>query len=163
MDVALRTATRDDCSAINDILNHYVVGSTATFITEPQSLDERLSWFDGRGATHPVIVADVGGRVVGWAALSPFRTRAAYSKTVELGVYVHHGHHRLGIGRALVAELLVRAQAAGLHVVVAGCCSETTASIGLLEASGFRRVAHFHEVGHKFGRWLDVVFMERLL
>jgi L-amino acid N-acyltransferase len=161
--VALRTATRDDCHAINAILNHYVAHTTATFITEPQTLEERLDWFEGRSDRHPVVVADVNGETVGWAALSSFRVRAAYAHTAELGVYVHHDHHRRGIGRALVAETVARGRAAGLHAIVGGCCSESTASIALLEASGFRRVAHFQEVGFKFGRWLDVIFLERLL
>lgn len=161
--VSLRTATRDDCAAINDILNHYVVTSTATFITEPQSLEERLEWFDGRSKKHPVVVAELDGHVVGWAALSMFRVRAAYASTAELGVYVHHTYHRRGIGSLLVAELLARARAANLHAIVGGCCSESTGSLALLEASGFRRVAHFHEVGFKFGHWLDVIFLERLL
>jgi phosphinothricin acetyltransferase len=161
--VALRPATRDDCPAINDILNDYVVSSTATFITDPQTLDERLRWLEGRGDRHPVIVAEIDRRVVGWAALSMFRGRAAYANTAELGVYVHRDYHRRGFGRRLVAELTARGRAAGLHAIVGGCCSESTASIALLEASGFRQVAHFHEVGFKFGRWLDVIFLERLL
>lgn len=161
--LALRTATRDDCPAINDILNHYVIHSTATFITEPQTLEERYEWFDERGERHPVVVAAIDDGVVGWAALSTFRVRAAYARTAELGVYVHHDHHRRGIGRALVDELIARGRAAGLHVIVGGCCSESTGSIGLLEASGFSRVAHFHQVGYKFDRWLDVLFFERVL
>ena len=161
--VALRSATRDDCPAINDILNHYVTTSTATFITEPQTLADRQEWLDGRASHHPVVVAHVAGRVIGWAALSTFRTREAYARTAELGVYVHRDYHRQGIGRLLVAELIGKARVAGLHVVVAGCCSESLASIALLEATGFRRVAHFHEVGFKFGRWLDVIFLERQL
>lgn len=159
----IRAATPDDCSVINDILNHYVVHSTATFITEPQTLTDRREWLAGRGRAHPVVVADMDGQVVGWAALSMFRARAAYTNTAELGVYVHRDYHRQGIGRALVSDLLERGRAAGLHVIVAGCCSESTASVGLLEGSGFRRVAHFHEVGRKFGRWLDVIFLERML
>jgi phosphinothricin acetyltransferase len=161
--VTLRSATRQDCPAINDILNHYVVTSTATFITEPQPIEERLAWFDGRDERHPVIIAELDGRVAGWAALSPFRLRAAYAQTAEIGVYVHHAFHRRGIGHALVDELITRGRAAGLHVIVGGCCHESTASLGLLAAHGFRKAAHFHEVGFKFGRWLDVIFLERLL
>jgi len=161
--IALREASRADCAAINDILNHYVVSSTATFLTEPLTLEDRLEWFDGRDAAHPVVVAERDGRVVGWAALSTFRARPAYSRPAEVGVYVHHEFHRLGIGRALIADVVARGRAAGLHVIVGGCCSESVGSLALLEASGFRRVAHFHEIGYKFGRWLDVLFLERLL
>src|SRR5689334_22700375 len=114
--VALRPATRDDCPAINDILNHYVTTSTATFITEPQTLAERQAWLDGRPSHHPVVVADSDAGIIGWAALSTFRVRQAYAKTAELGVYVHRDYHRQGIGRLLVIELIARARAAGLHV-----------------------------------------------
>ena len=159
----VRTARRHDCQAINDILNYYVANSTATFITEPQTLDERFDWFDGRGEVHPVVVAEIGDQIVGWAALSPFRARAAYSRTAEAGVYVHHEFHRRGIGRLLIEELLERGRVSGLHVIIGGCCHESTASYALLEACGFRQVARFHEVGFKFGRWLDVIFLERIL
>jgi phosphinothricin acetyltransferase len=159
----IRLATSDDCAAINDILNYYVERTTATFITEPQTLDQRLAWFDDRSGAHPVVVADLAAEIVGWAALSVFRTRAAYSRTVELGVYVRHDRQRRGIGRCLVDDLLTRAGAADHHVVVGGACSESTASIALLENRGFVRAGHLHQVGYKFGRWLDVVFLERIL
>ena len=160
---AIRSATRNDAPAINDIQNHYVVHSTATFLTEPLTLEQRLAWLEGRAPTHPVTVAPVGGSVVGWAALGDFRSRPAYRHTAELSVYLLPDWHRRGIGRALLADLIERARAVGLHSLVGGCCSETTAAIALLEACGFSRVAHFKEVGYKFGRWLDVVFVERLL
>ena len=92
-----------------------------------------------------------------------FRARAAYSRTAEVGVYVHHDFHRRGIGRALIDDVVARGHDVGLHAIVGGCCSESVASIGLLESCGFRRVAHFREVGFKFERWLDVIFLERLL
>jgi len=160
---SIRAAARDDAQAINAIQNHYVVHSTATFLTEPLTLEQRLAWLDGRSAVHPVIVAEDGRKVVGWGSLEVFRSRTAYRRTAELSVYIHHDWHRRGIGRAIVEELVAHARALGHHALVGGCCSETTAAIALLEACGFSRVAHFREVGHKFGRWLDVDFLERLL
>jgi phosphinothricin acetyltransferase len=112
---------------------------------------------------HPVIVAQSDGAVVGWGSLEVFRGKPAYRRTAELSIYVRHNSHRRGIGRAIVDELVTRASALGHHALVGGCCSESTAAIALLEARGFSRVAHFREVGHKFDRWLDVVFLERLL
>lgn len=159
----VRTARREDCPAINDILNHYVANTTATFLLEPQSLDDRYDWFDGRSAAHPVLVADIERRVVGWASLSAFRARPAYARTAEVGVYVHHDFHRRGIGRALIDAIVAKGRDAGLHVIVGGCCSESTASIGLLEACRFQRAGRFHQIGFKFGRWLDVIFLERIL
>jgi phosphinothricin acetyltransferase len=160
---SIRAATRADAGAINDIQNHYVVHSTATFLTEPLTLERRLAWLEGRSPAHPVIVAKSGTTVVGWASLEVFRARPAYRHTAEFSIYVHHESHRRGIGRALLGELVSRARALGHHVLVGGCCSESAAVIALLEASGFSRVAHFREVGRKFDRWLDVVFLQRLL
>ena len=160
---SIRSATRDNAEAINGIQNHYIVHSTATFLTEPLTLEQRLAWFDNRSPSHPVIVAQAGGPVVGWASLEVFRGRPAYRHTAELSVYIDPDWHRRGVGRALVDELLGRTRALGHHALVGGCCSETTAAIALLEACGFSRVAHFREVGRKFDRWLDVVFLQRLL
>jgi phosphinothricin acetyltransferase len=159
----VRSATREDAAAINDIQNYYVEHSTATFLTEPLTLEERLSWYDEHGEVHPVTVAVSNRSVVGWGALGTFRPRAAYRRTAELSVYVHHDWHRRGIGRAIVSDLLERAAALDYHALVGGCCSEAEPSIALLEALGFSRVAHFPEVGRKFDRWLDVVFVQRLV
>lgn len=154
---------RADAAAINEIQNHYVVHSTATFLTEPLTLEQRLAWLEGRSPAHPVTVALQDGAVAGWAALGDFRSRPAYRHTVEFSVYVHPARHRRGIGRELLEDLVERARAAGHHALVGGCCSESTAILALLDAEGFSRVAHFPEVGRKFDRWLDVVFLQRLL
>jgi phosphinothricin acetyltransferase len=159
----IRPAMRADAEAINAIQNHYVVHSTATFLTEPLTLAQRLAWLEDRSPAHPVIVATAEGAVVGWGALGEFRGRPAYRHSVEFSIYVHHERHRGGIGRALLADLTGRAGSLGHHALIGGCCSESTAILGLLESAGFSRVAHFPEVGWKFERWLDVVFMQKLL
>ena len=162
-DSSIRLATRADATAINDIQNYYVVGSTATFHTEPLTLDERLAWLNNRTSDHPVTVAEADGGIVGWGALEVFRGRRAYRHTAEFSVYVHHERHRQGVGRAIMTDLVARARALQYHALVGGCCSESTAVIEMLEAMGFERVAHFREVGRKFERWLDVVFLELVL
>jgi phosphinothricin acetyltransferase len=162
-DCSIRLATRADAEDINGIQNHYVVHSTATFLTDPLTLEQRLAWLENRSQAHPVIVAQVDDSVVGWGSLEVFRGRPAYRHTAEFSIYVHHERHRRGIGRAILAELVTRARALGHHALVGGCCSESTAVIALLEGSGFFRVAHFREVGRKFDRWLDVVFLQRLV
>lgn len=159
----IRAASADDAGAINDIQNYYVVNSTATFMTEPVALEQRLRWLENRAEVYPVTVVESGDQVVGWSALDVFRARPAYRHTTEFSVYVHHGWHRRGVGRALVLDLVERARSVGHHAMVGGCCSESTGVIALLQALGFSKVAHFSEVGHKFGRWLDVVFLQRLL
>lgn len=160
---SIRLATAGDAAAINDIQNHYVLSSTATFHTEPLALNERLAWLTSRSPAHPVTVAEIDGVIVGWGALEVFRSRPAYRHTAEFSVYVHHDWHRRGIGRAIMADLETRARSLRYHALVGGCCSESIAVIALLESLGYERVAHFREVGCKFERWLDVVFLERVL
>ena len=104
-----------------------------------------------------------GGRVVGWAALSAWKSRCAYARSVEVSVYIRHDLHRRGLGRALMLDLIERAQAAGHHTIIGGACTEQAASLALQESLGFERVACFREVGYKFGRWLDVAYMKLLL
>lgn len=163
MDLTIRLATADDLGAVNAIYNHYVATSTCTFQLDPDTEAERRAWFDGRSAAHPVTVALAAGEVVGWAALSPWKARCAYARSAEVSVYVRHDRHRRGVGRALLLDLIDRARAAGHHVLIGGACTEHPASLALQEAVGFGRVAHFREVGHKFGRWLDVVYMQLVL
>jgi phosphinothricin acetyltransferase len=161
--IQIREAREADLEAVREIYNHYVVTSTCTFQTEPEAPEERQAWLSGRGPAHPALVAEVEGAVVGWAAASPWKARCGYSATAEVSVYVRDGWHRRGVGRALLAELIHRCRAAGLHTLIGGACTEHPGSIALQESLGFVRVAHFHETGRKFGRWLDVVYLQKML
>ena len=160
---AIRLATEADLPAINAIYNHSVMHSTATYQTEPETAEARAAWFARHGPRHPVTVAVRDGVVLGWGSLSPFKERAAYSRTVENSVYVHPEHLRQGIGRALLVDLIVRAREAGHHTIVGIIDAEQPASVALHEALGFKTVAHLKEVGFKFGRWLDVVYVQLML
>jgi phosphinothricin acetyltransferase len=159
----VRPATEADLPAIRDIYNHYVRTSTATFQLEPDTEADRLAWFRGRGNRHPVTVAEMGGEVVGWGSLSGWKERAAYARTVEASVYVRAGRERRGIGRRLLADLLDRASDLGHRVVIGGACTEHPASIALQEALGFAPVGTFRCTGYKFGRWLDVTYLQVVL
>jgi L-amino acid N-acyltransferase YncA len=161
--ILLRSAARADLTTINDIYNHYVLHSTCTYQEEPEPIAARRRWFDHHGAKHPVIVAEVNGEVVGWGALSGYHTRSAYRRTVENSVYVHHQHHRRGIGSLLLKELIARARTLGHHAIIAGIDADQVASVVLHDRFGFQKVGHFRQVGFKFGRWLDVVYMEMVL
>src|SRR5829696_977446 len=125
----IRPATPDDLAAINEIYNHYVLHSTCTYQTEPETMDARHAWFAHHAEKHPVTVGVENGAVVGWGSLSRFHARAAYARSVENSVYVHHEHHRKGIGRALLGNLIARASALGHHTIIAGIDAEQTASV----------------------------------
>ena len=160
----IRLATEADIPAINDIYNYYVHRSTCTYQLEPEPLDGRQAWFAAHPPDkYPVTVAESDGQILGWGSLSRFRDRAAYDGTVEASVYIHHDHHRRGLGRALLSDLIDRARALAYHTLIGGTSADQTASIALQESLGFTRVAHFKEVGYKFGQWLDVVFLQLML
>ena len=161
--VHLRPARLDDAEAIRQIYNVEVTTSTVTFDIMPRTLEEQLAYLTDRTGAHAVVVATDGDEVVGYAALSPWRSKPAYATSVEDSVYVHPAHQGRGIGRALLAELVRVATAHGFHAVFARIVGGHEASIRVHEGLGFEIVGTEREVGRKFGRWLDVVVMERLL
>jgi L-amino acid N-acyltransferase len=159
----LRPATGADLAEINDIYNYFVLASTCTYQEEPDTLAARREWFDRHGVRHPVIVAEEEGRILGWGSLSPYHSRSAYRFSVEDSVYVHRDFHGRGLGSALLGELVARARGLGHRVIIADIDAEQAASVALHEKFGFSRVGRLEKVGCKFGRWLDVVYMELLL
>ena len=161
--IEIRLATADDLGAIEAIYDHYVHHSTCTYQLESDPQGAREAWFSRHGERHPVVVATLDGDVVGWGSLSIYNPRAGYAHTVESSVYVHPGLHKRGIGRALMLDLIARAEALGHHTLIAGVDGEQTASLALHESLGFSRVAHLKEVGFKFGRWLDVIYLQRMV
>lgn len=163
--VLVRAATAADLPAILDIYNEVIAHSTAVFALAPVSLEERAAWLEGRQrAGYPVLVALAGPQVLGFASFGEFRGAwSAYRYSVEHSVHVHRDRRRAGIGSRLVEELLAIARRQGKHVMIGGLDADNEASLRMHERLGFERVAHFREVGHKFGRWLDLVFVQRLL
>jgi phosphinothricin acetyltransferase len=160
----VRLAERRDAEAIRAIYNLEVTESTVTFDLVPRNLDEQVEWIDEHSGAHPAIVAaDEAGEVVGFGSLSPFKDRPAYSPTVEDSVYVHPDRRGQGIGRLLLDELLRLAMDHGFHSVVARIVGNHEASIALHLGCGFALVGTEREVGRKFGRWLDVVEMQKML
>jgi phosphinothricin acetyltransferase len=161
MNIEIRLATVEDLQAIADIYNYEVHNSTATFDTRSVSLDERLQWLATHDPRrHPVTVAVSDDRIVGWACVSSWSERCAYARTGEVSVYVHHEQRRHGVGKALLSDLIERARAAGLGVLLARISSGEQASIRLHEAIGFQAIGTMHRVGDKFGRILDVELLE---
>ena len=159
----LRLATEADLSAIHDIYSHYVLCSTCTYQTEVEPLAMRQAWFAARGPEHPVTVAELDGAVVGWGALSRFHPRAGYGRTVENTVYVRHDHHRRGVGGTLLADLIDRAAALGHHTIVAVVDAEQGGSLALHERHGFEPAGRLRQAGFKFDRWLDAVYLQRMV
>ncbi|HVT90144.1 MAG TPA: GNAT family N-acetyltransferase [Tepidisphaeraceae bacterium] len=159
----IRPARQDDLPAINDIYNHFVHICTCTYQEQSETMESRQNWFARHGERHPVIVAEQDGRVVGWGSLSPLHGRSAYRYTVEDSVYVHHGAQGRGIGSMLLQELIDRARTIGHHVMIASIDSAQRGSLALHARFGFQEVGHLHEVGFKFQKWLDVIYMELLL
>jgi len=159
----IRVAREADLIAVNDIYNHYVLTSTCTYQEEPETIDDRRIWFQHHGAKHPIIVAELDEQVVGWGSLSPYHARSAYRYSTENSVYVRHDCHRRGIGTALLADLISRARALEHRAIIAGIDAEQTASAALHAKFGFDRVGCLKQVGLKFGRWLDVIYMQLLL
>lgn len=158
-----RPACVGDAEAINTIYNHYVRTSTATFQVEDETTEERIEELRSRPANQPMTVLEDQGEIVGWGALSPFRSRCAYRDTIELTIYVRHDRHRKGYGRVLVRDLIERAGALGYHAILAASCTESVASIALLKSLGFGVAGTLREVGCKFGRRLDVAYLQLTL
>jgi phosphinothricin acetyltransferase len=176
----IRLAAADDLPAINAIYNHYVPISTTTYDLNPMRIATRRKWFKNREDIHPVTVAyyddsepsldpassiqhPASSTIVGWGSLHTFRAKPGYRLTVENSVYVHPDRQREGIGSALLLDQIERAKALGLHAIIAGIDAEQLASLALHYKHGFREVGRFGQIGYKFDRWLDVVFMELLL
>ncbi len=159
----LRPAGLGDLDRILSIYNHEVQASTATYDTQPRTPVEHRKWFSVHGPDHPVLVAESGGAVCGWASLSPWSDRAAYGRSVEVSVYVAEDSRRRGIGRMLLQALIEAARERRYHALLARISADNEASIRLHADLGFFVAGTLREVGTKFGRVLDVCIMELLI
>jgi phosphinothricin acetyltransferase len=156
----LREAEPGDLEAIAAILNAEIIGGTASWTVTPKSPADMARWFAERRASgFPVIVAEEGGEVLGYAAYGPFRAGEGYAQTVEHSVYVARRARGRGIARLLMQRLIARARAAGLHRMVGGVSADQTASLALHRSLGFAEQGRLSEVGVKRGRRLDLVLM----
>jgi L-amino acid N-acyltransferase YncA len=164
MKIEIRPAERGDLEAMLVIYNDAIINTTAVYDYQPRASETQQQWFESKQAQRlPVFVAHDGVTIVGFGSFGPFRPWPAYQFTVENSLYVDSAYRRNGAGTALLASLVSAAQAAGYHAMVAGIDATNEASLALHRKAGFQPVAHFREVGWKFERWLDLVFMERIL
>ncbi len=160
----VRDATDADLAAITRIYNHYIRTSIATFmeteLTEPE-MAGRIA--EVRAAGLPWLVTEADGGIAGYAYAGRWKRRSAYRFSTEVTIYLDPERTGNGLGTTLYGELLDRLPACGVHVVIGGISLPNAASVALHERLGFEKVAHFKEVGFKFGQWIDVGYWEKII
>jgi phosphinothricin acetyltransferase len=162
--VDIRDANDRDVAGILAIYNEVIASSTAVYRETPATLEDRQQWFAARQTDgYPVLVAIDGSGVVGFASYGDFRTWPGYRFSVEHTVHIRADQRGRGVGTLLMRSLIERAQQQGKHVMIGGVDAANEASLRFHERLGFTRAAHLRQVGHKFGRWLDLVFVQRIL
>ncbi|HUK35651.1 MAG TPA: GNAT family N-acetyltransferase [Vicinamibacterales bacterium] len=160
----IRHATEADLDDILAIYNHAIEYTTAVFEYRPHTIEMRREWLRAKqAASLPVLAAVDSGRVVGFASYGPFRAWPAYKYSVELSVYVDVNARGRGVGTSLVRAILDDARAHEIHVVMAGITADNDVSLRLHQRLGFVEVAHIPQVGYKFGQWLDLKFLQRMM
>ena len=164
METRIRPATESDLPAILAIYNEVVANTTAAYVYEPHTLAMRTKWFDDlKAGGWPVIVADSDGTITGFGCIGVFRSKPGYKYTGEHTVYVHVDHRGKGVGHALLSALIEEAKRLELRTLIGGIDSANVASIALHASFGFVECARMRDVAYKFGRWLDLVFMQLIL
>ena len=160
MPITTRQATKADAEAIARVYNEGIEDRIATFETRPRTAQDIAGWFDG---VHPAVVAEEGGRIVGFASTSSYRPRECYSKIAEFSVYVARDQRGRGVGRRALEALIEESRKAGLHKLVSRIFPENVASRAACRAAGFREVGVYKAHGQLEGAWKDCVIVERLV
>lgn len=160
----LRNARPDDLPAMLEIYNEVILNTTSVYSEKPHTLEMRQAWYKDRMESgFPIFVAEVDGKIAGFSSFGHFRVWPCYRYTVEHSVYVDVKYRGMGVSKLLLQLVIDRAREMGLHAMIAGIDSLNTISYDLHLKFGFTEVAHFKEVGFKFGKWLDLKFMELIL
>jgi L-amino acid N-acyltransferase len=162
-DFTIRRAELRDLESICQIYNEAILSSTATFDTEPSSPEERRIWFVSHNDRYPILVAELQGKIAGWAALTRFSDRPAYDGTAETSFYVASEYRGRGIGWKLKEALIEEARRIGFHTLIARVAEGSKASLVLNRRAGFVLIGTMKEVGYKFGQWLDVHVLQKML
>ena len=160
--MTVRRATINDLAAITEIYNDAILTTVATFDTTPKSIEEQKVWFESHGSKYAIVIGELNGITIGWASLSPYSDRCAYSDTAEVSVYVAENHRGKGFGRKILKEVIKLGHDGGLHVLIARIAEGNEKSIHLFQTMGFTSVGVLQEVGRKFGRLLDVYMMQKI-
>jgi phosphinothricin acetyltransferase len=162
--IAISDATREDLADVLAIYNEVIRNSTAVYSETELTAESGAAWFEGKTRLgHPFLVARDASGIVGFGSFGEFRAWPCYRLTVEHSVHVRADRRGRGVGTALVRALLAEGMARGKHVMIAGIDADNEPSLKMHQKLGFTVVGRFHEVGFKFGRWLDLVFLQRLL
>lgn len=162
--IRIRQAVEADLPQILDIYNEVILHTTAVYDYEPHTLEMRKQWFTVKKEQGlPVFVAEEADRVLGLSSFGPFRAWAAYQYSVENSVYVAADARGKGIGKLLIPPLIESAKTLKMHTIIASIDATNTASLQLHRYFGFEEVAHFKEVGWKFGKWLDLKFLQLMI
>jgi L-amino acid N-acyltransferase YncA len=160
----IRTVRSGDATDIAQIYDHYVATSHATFELEPVGGEAMLLRIDeSLSSGYPFLVCEAGGEIAGYAYARRFRPRPAYRHSAEVSVYIRRGHDGKGIATRLYERLFEKLNNGDLHAIIAGISLPNEASVALHTKFGFKKVAHFHEVGRKFDRWIDVGYWQLIL
>lgn len=160
----IRIAGEPDIKSILSIINYEITHSTSIYDYEPRTLEMQMAWFEQKQSDKmPVIVAEEHEQVLGFATYGSFRPKIAYRFSVEHSIYVDHRKTGSGIGSLLMMHLIDLARTAGFHTMIAGVDASNRSSYEFHRKHGFTEVARFKEVGYKFDRWLDLIFMQLFL
>lgn len=161
---SIREAIEEDLPQLLAIYNEIILNTTAVYDYDPHTMEMRKQWFETkRMQGFPVFVAEEDGKILGFSSIGPFRAWAAYKYSVENSVYVAADARGKGIGKLLIPPLIETAKKLQLHAIVAGIDATNEASLRLHKSFGFQEVAHFKEVGWKFGKWLDLKFLQLIV
>jgi len=152
----------NDINDITEIYNEAILNTVATFDNKPKTIDEQKNWFKNHGDKNPIIVAEQDGNIVGWAALSKWSDRCAYSGTAEISLYVSRDSQGSGVGKRMIKAIIQEGENSGLHAVIALITEGNEKSIHLHESMGFFHIGVMKEVGYKFGKLLDVYLMQKI-
>jgi phosphinothricin acetyltransferase len=164
MDIKIRKATSADVPKILDIINYSILHTTANYNYDIQTLEVQQKWFEDKKANNfPVIVAEVNEKVIGFGSYGTFREKIGYQYTVEHSVYVEDEFTGKGIGKLLLSELIQLAKQQGFHVMIGAIDADNKGSIAFHKKFGFVENGIIKEIGFKFGKWLDLLFMQLIL
>jgi len=158
----IRQAKIEDLNSITDIYNEAIEKTVATFDTTPKTIEEQKNWFTNHGPKNPILVAEKEENILGWASLSEWSDRCAYSDTAELSLYIKENYHGQGIGRKLLEAIIQEGKKTGVHAVIARITEGNETSIHLHETVGFFHIGTMKEVGKKFEKRLDVHLMQKI-